>query len=187
MAETVRVIRSSRRTVSMELRPNGELLVRAPYFVTNREIQHFVQGNKAWIERKKAKLQNRAPDEASADILSDEELKKLSEEAKRVLSEKAHRYAGRIGVTFGRISIRHQRTKWGSCSSKGNLNFNCLLMLAPDEVQNYVVIHELCHRKQMNHSPQFWAEVERVMPDYRIQKKWLRDHGNELMRRNPKQ
>ena len=167
----------------MELRPNGELLVRAPYFVTNREIQHFVQENKAWIERKKAKLQNRAPDEASADILSDEELKKLSEEAKRVLSEKAHRYAGRIGVTFGRISIRHQKTKWGSCSSKGNLNFNCLLILLPEEVRDYVVVHELAHLREMNHSEMFWAEVEKIIPDYKLRSKELKELGGPLISR----
>ena len=76
-----------------------------------------------------------------------------------------------------------QKTRWGSCSSDGNLNFNCLLMLAPEEVQNYVVVHELCHRRQMNHSKKFWDEVEKYDPDYKKQKKWLKDHGDEIMRR----
>lgn len=73
----------------------------------------------------------------------------------------------------------------GSYSAKGNLNFNCLLMKAPPEVLDYVVVHELCHRLEMNHSPRFWAQVERVLPDYKVSRKWLREHGNELMDLNP--
>ena len=86
-------------------------------------------------------------------------------------------------MTYGRITIRNQRSRWGSCSSQGNLNFNCLLMLSPPEVIDYVVAHELCHRKEMNHSPKFWAEVERVMPDYKQRQKWLKDNGTAIMTR----
>jgi predicted metal-dependent hydrolase len=86
-------------------------------------------------------------------------------------------------VTYGRITVRNQRTRWGSCSSKGNLNFNCLLMLAPPDILDYVVVHELCHRKEMNHSPKFWAEVAKVIPDYKERQKWLRTEGSNIMRR----
>ncbi|MDE6567167.1 MAG: M48 family metallopeptidase, partial [Lachnospiraceae bacterium] len=92
-------------------------------------------------------------------------------------------YARQIGVDYGRITIRNQKTRWGSCSGKGNLNFNCLLMLAPAEIQDYVVVHELCHRREMNHSPRFWAEVAKIMPDYQERRKWLKEHGQEIMRR----
>ena len=88
-----------------------------------------------------------------------------------------------MGVTYGRITIRSQHTLWGSCSSKGNLNFNCLLMLTPPEVLDYVVVHELCHRKEMNHSARFWAEVEHVLSDYEIRRKWLRENGTALISR----
>ena len=88
-----------------------------------------------------------------------------------------------MNVQYGRITIRNQKTRWGSCSSKGNLNFNCLLMLAPDEVVDYVVIHELCHLIEMNHSKAFWKQVEQMMPDYKKHRKWLKDHGNEIMER----
>ena len=83
-----------------------------------------------------------------------------------------------MGVKYGRITVRRQKTRWGSCSSKGNLNFNCLLMLCPDFVVDYVVVHELCHLKQMNHSERFWAEVERVLPQYKEARKWLKENGN---------
>jgi predicted metal-dependent hydrolase len=90
-----------------------------------------------------------------------------------------------MGISYGRITVRSQHTRWGSCSAKGNLNFNCLLMLVPQEVLDYVVVHELCHRKELNHSARFWAQVERILPDYRIHRKWLKDHGSALIGRLP--
>ena len=107
-------------------------------------------------------------------------LEKVEERRKEV---KVKHYAGLMNVQYGRITIRNQKTRWGSCSSKGNLNFNCLLMLAPDEVVDYVVIHELCHLIEMNHSKAFWKQVEQMMPDYKKHRKWLKDHGNEIMER----
>ena len=92
-------------------------------------------------------------------------------------------YAAQIGVSYGRITIRCQRTRWGSCSSAGNLNFNCLLLLAPPRVLDSVVVHELCHRKQMNHSAAFYREVYRVFPDYDRCRLWLRENGGALLAR----
>ena len=92
-------------------------------------------------------------------------------------------YAPFVGVTYGRITIRNQKKRWGSCSSKGNLNFNCALMLAPPEAIDSIVVHELCHRKQMNHSKAFYDEVLKVYPDYWKWDKWLRENGSALIRR----
>jgi len=86
-------------------------------------------------------------------------------------------------VTYGRITVRNQKTRWGSCSSKGNLNFNCLLMLTPPEVIDSVVVHELCHLREMNHSPKFYAEVLKVYPDYHKWNGWLKEHGAAIMKR----
>jgi predicted metal-dependent hydrolase len=102
--------------------------------------------------------------------------------AKRVIPVKVRKFAELIGVTYGRITIRNQKTRWGSCSAEGNLNFNCVLMRAPEEIVDYVVVHELCHRIHMNHSKAFWGEVEKVIPDYKERRNWLRDNEKELMR-----
>lgn len=115
-------------------------------------------------------------------LLSEEELKELSRAAKRVIPEKVEAYARLIGVDYGTISYRFQKTRWGSCTKDGNLNFNCLLMLAPEHVLDSVIVHELCHRKEMNHSKAFYDEVLHVMPDYKTAHKWLKENGNRLMK-----
>ena len=93
------------------------------------------------------------------------ELNELINSAMRVIPERVRYYAPIVGVDYGRITIRNQKTRWGSCSSAGNLNFNVALMRVPLEVLDYVVVHELCHRIELNHSKRFWSEVERVLPD----------------------
>jgi predicted metal-dependent hydrolase len=115
--------------------------------------------------------------------LTPDEIQALANRALEVIPQRVAHYAPLIGVTYGRITIRNQRSKWGSCSSKGNLNFNCLLMLCPPEVRDYIVVHELCHRKQMNHSPAFWAEVARVLPEYKSREAWLKANGPSILRR----
>lgn len=176
-----RLIRSGRKTLSLQITPAGELIVRSPRNLPKREIDAFVESKRDWIAGHLAKI------EAAPDILpfNQEQLEVLTEKARDVIAERAEYFAGLVGVTYGRITIRSQHTRWGSCSAKGNLNFNCLLMLCPEEVRDYVVIHELCHRKHLNHSADFWAEVERYCPDYRIHRKWLKDNGAALIARLP--
>ena len=114
-----------------------------------------------------------------------EEIEALADRALEVIPKKVKFYAERIGVSYGRITIRNQRTRWGSCSAKGNLNFNCLLMLMPDEVIDSVVVHELCHRKHMNHSPEFYAEIGKILPEYPKHRKWLKENGGRFLSRLP--
>ena len=175
------IIRSSRKTLSIQITPEGQVLVRCPNRFPEREVRAFVENKRQWIESHLQKVQQRP----EIPRLSPGELRQLAQQAAKLLPERTAYFAPKVDVTYGRIAIRAQRTRWGSCSSKGNLNFNCLLMLAPPEVQDYVVVHELCHRKEMNHSARFWQEVERVLPDYRTQRKWLKDNGQSLMARLP--
>ena len=130
--------------------------------------------NEIIAKKKSVELKN-------AENLTLDKIKALADQALEIIPTRVEYFARIIGVTYGNITIRNQKTRWGSCSSKGNLNFNCLLMFAPPEVLDYVVVHELCHRKQMNHSKAFWAEVEKVFPDYKKSIKWLKEEGSQIM------
>ncbi len=112
-----------------------------------------------------------------------EELEKLKKQARKAIVPRVEHYASIMNVEYGRIAIRAQKTRFGSCSSKGNLNFNCILALMPEEIVDYVVVHELAHLKQMNHSKLFWAEVEKVLPDYKKRRRWLKENGRKYMER----
>ena len=111
------------------------------------------------------------------------EILELKAKAKQELPAAVQKYAGLMGVTYNRITIRHQKTRWGSCTKTGNLNFNCLIMKMPDQVRDYVIIHELAHRKELNHSSKYWAIVAEYCPWYKQAKQWLKDNGQELMER----
>jgi len=175
-----RVVRSRRRTLSMELTDEG-LLIRAPQFAAKAQIDRFIRQNRSWIEKRLKKLKARQEQLADVVPLTDEELNELKKEASKVIPERAAYYAQIIGVSYGRITIRCQKTRWGSCSRKGNLNFNCLLMLAPPEVLDSVVVHELCHLLEMNHSARFYASVRKAYPEYDRWNRWLKDNGPLLM------
>ncbi len=175
------LIRSARRSVSLEVRAEG-LVVRAPWLLPKGEIDALVRSKQAWIEKRISALSGAR----EAEPLSPAQLRGLAGQAKTVIPARVAHYAPLIGVDYGRITIRSQRTRWGSCSDKGNLNFNCLLLLAPPEVLDSVVVHELCHRKHMNHGAAFYAEVLRVFPEYRKWNKWLRENCPALLARLPK-
>ena len=175
------LVRSDRKTISIVVKPTGEVEARCPKRCSKGDVETFVISKEAWI-RKHLEAMTQRP---AVPLLTEAERKALAAKAAEILPEKVHGFAGRMGVSYGRISIRSQRTRWGSCSVRGNLNFNCLLMLCPEDVQDYVVIHELCHRKEMNHSAAFWAEVEKYCPDYRVRRKWLKDNGASLIAQLP--
>ena len=175
------LVRSERKSLSLQLRPDGTVLVRAPRRTPGRSIDRFVREHWDWVEKQREKLAARG----QVEKLSEEELAELKKRARRVFLARCAYYAPVVGVRYERVSIRSQRSKWGSCSGKGNLNFNCLLLLAPPEVLDYVVVHELCHRLEMNHSPRFWAEVQRVLPDYASARKWLKQNGGALLAKLP--
>lgn len=186
----VEVVRSERKTMELVLTKELKLLVRAPYLITDRRILSFLNEKREWIDshlqqmkKRQQEMEDCGKGSGFEQRLTEEAIRQLAEEAKEVISRRVLYYSERMGISFGRITIRCQKTRWGSCSSKGNLNFNCLLMLTPPEVIDYVVVHELCHRKEMNHSPRFWAEVEKILPDYRKQRLWLKKNGGRVMGR----
>lgn len=178
-----RIIRSCRKTAAIQISADGEVIVRCPKNMSKRAIQSLIDEKSKWILvhlQKFASTPKKSP-------FSPQELKQLAENTKPLIVQRVKYYAPMVGVSYGRITIRAQRTRWGSCSSQGNLNFNCLLALVPPEVLDYIVVHELCHRKQLNHSPAFWHEVESIMPDYRVHRNWLKTNGSALIARLPKE
>ena len=175
------LIRSDRKTVSIQITPTGEVILRCPRRMPKKEAEAFLESKRIWVEAHLAKLAL----QPAVQTLTQEEIEVLARQAAADLPKRVARYAKAIGLTYGRITIRRQKTRWGSCSVKGNLNFNCLLMLCPEEVRNYVVIHELCHRLEMNHSSRFWAEVAKHCPDYARHRKWLKENGGSLIARLP--
>lgn len=181
-----RLVRSQRKTFALEVTASG-LVVRVPRQAAPEQIRQFLLQHEAWIEAHLQELARQKMQAMEQPALTGEDLRELTCRAKQVIPERVRYYADQIGVDYGRITIRCQKTRWGSCSAKGNLNFNCLLMLAPPQVLDSVVVHELCHRKEMNHSARFYAEVLRVFPDYRNCEKWLKEQGKLLfLRLNPR-
>ncbi len=187
MNYTIDIRRSKRKSIGFEIKESGTLIVRAPYFLSDREIAERIETHHDWIETHMQILKEREEQErqkrSQIHKYTDDKIRNMAEQALKIIPPRVKQYAQIIGVTYGRITIRNQKTRWGSCSSKGNLNFNCLLMEVPEDVMDYVIVHELCHRIEMNHSECFWKLVEQTMPDYKSKKKWLKDHGHELISR----
>jgi len=177
MSVSYRIVRTNRKTIAIQITPAGEVIVRCPARMRIGDIERFVESKRSWIESHLEKIGPRQP------AFTEDELAAMAKQVKKIIPARAAYFAPLVGVSYGRITIRSQHTRWGSCSSKGNLNFNCLLALVPPEVLDYVVVHELCHRKEMNHSARFWAEVERILPDYRKSLLWLKENGTALIGR----
>ena len=183
MMNNIEIIRSKRKTLGLEIKPDGRVIARAPMRMKQSEIDKFINEKSAWIEKHLQKLQVAQEQQGTIEKLSDADIHELAEKALQYIPPRVEHYATIIGVDYGRVTIRNQKTKWGSCSAKGNLNFNCLLMLTPPEVIDSVVVHELCHRKEMNHSKRFYDEVLKAYPEYHKWNKWLKDNGNAIMAR----
>ena len=177
----ITVKRSSRKTLGLEVRENGEIFARIPEKLSDRSLKSFIEKERAWIIKKselvKWEREHRQTTNATpVQKLTSEEIENISQK----IVDRVRFYQKKMGVTVGRVAIRNQKTRWGSCSSAGNLNFNWRLVLMPPEILDYVVVHELAHRKEMNHSQRFWAEVERILPDYKARRKWLKEFGSQV-------
>jgi len=178
------IVRSKRKTIAILVREDGSVEVRAPFFVSNAQILRFIESKQSWIAKKQAEALQRL---AATPVLTpqQEELvrrteKKLRTAAKNYIPYRVEHFHQLTGGHYTKISIRDQKSRWGSCSSSGSLSFNYRLMMAPASVLDYVVVHELCHLTHLNHSKQFWNMVESILPDYRTCEKWLKEHGQEL-------
>lgn len=176
------IIRSKRKTISVEITRKSEIIVRAPLGTSKGDIDRFVSSKSSWITKTLNRVDSHK-DETFLPPFTEEELLLITKRAREYISSRVIFFADSMDLAYGRVCIKHQKTRWGSCSGKGNLNFNCLLMLCPLEVIDYVIIHELCHLVHQNHSADFWREVEKYIPDYKLHRKWLKENGVRLISR----
>lgn len=177
--------KSRRKSVSIHITDEKKILVKAPLGMTESEIRKIIVEKEEWIKKhlQKAERQRKLAQELG--LLTEEDIKELKKKAAKIIPPRVEHYARLAGISYNRIFIRLQKSRWGSCSSSGNLNFNCLLILMPPEILDSVVVHELCHRRHMNHSREFYAEVLKFFPDYKRCDKWLRQNGNSYLLRCP--
>jgi len=171
----VQVIRSDRKTMALQVKADRTVIARIPGRTSDRKLKAFIEDHKEWVIRKLMEMDSADEAGYSSDIPPYDQLTGAQKDRIRaVFKEKVDRYARIMGVSVGRISVRNQKTRWGSCSVKGNVNFNYRLCFMPERLLDYVVVHELAHRRHMDHSPAFWQEVERFCPDYKACRKELK-------------
>lgn len=158
------VVRSQRKSISIQVDKDCNITVRAPFFVQQKEIDGFMQEKKTWLEKTIIKQRER---KKNTKEYTDEEIEILRKRAKEIIPEKVGYYSGIMGVEPIAVKINSARTRYGSCSGKNSLNFSLYLMDKDEKFIDYVVVHELAHIKHHNHSEAFYQFVEQFMPDYK--------------------
>ena len=176
------MVRSKRRTVGISVKPGGEIIIRAPKLLPQAAVLAFVYQKTDWILSAYNNQKDRIPQdnniEKDAATLALE--KRYRDAAREYIPKRVEYYHTLTGGSYEKITIRDQKTRWGSCSNNGTLSFNYRLMLAPPRVLDYVVVHELCHLTHMNHSREFWDMVASILPEYKEYRKWLKENGHTL-------
>ena len=172
------VIRSARKSLGLEVRDANAVLARIPARVSDRELKAFVENHRSWILEKTAVMAEREENRKSTPAPPPELLSKTDRmKIQLKIGKRVRHYCETMGVTVGYVAVKNPKTRWGSCSAKGNVNFNYQLAFLPEELLDYVVIHELAHRRHMDHSRAFWAEVEKYCPDYRERRAALKEYS----------
>ena len=159
---------------------DGRLRVTIPRGGSRREADAFAGRHIAWVEQQRARLPRHAPVSDERREKQREQQRALRERAIRELPPRLNELAARHGVTVSRVSVRNQRSRWGSCGRDGHISLNWRLVLMPEWVSDYVLVHELMHVRRMDHSPAYWLLVAGACPDYRAARQWLRTHGPSL-------
>ena len=179
----VEVRRSKRKSAAIKITADMQIVVFVPLYVSDNEIEKMVISKSKWIDKHMLKVQSTIDERSKLEKITFEQVKELADQAVEYIPKRVKYYAEKENFVYNKITIKNLVSRWGSCSTKGNLNFNCLLMLTPDYVIDYIVVHELCHLREMNHSEKFWAEVEKIMPDYQRAELWLKQNGGNLISR----
>ena len=214
-----KIIRSKRKTLSLTINENAELIIRAPKRLSIEKIQDFINEKENWINRKKRLIENQIKDVTSnhnkllylgnlfpinveqnaskelfftgeefiansiePDSLSLSIKKWYKNKFKEIALPRVAYFANKHNLMVNQVRIKNQKTMWGSCSYKNNINLNYLLLMAPMGVIDYVIVHELVHTIHRNHSTDFWDSVELIMPQFQEHKRWLKKNGYKLRR-----
>ena len=214
-----KIIRSKRKTISITINEDAELVVRAPKKLSIEKIQDFIYEKEKWINKKKKLIEDQMKDASlnqnkllylgslfpitlnqssskklvfsgeefisnsnNPEILSLSIKKWYKNKFKEIAIPRLEYFADKYNLSVNQIRIKEQKTMWGSCSSKNNINLNYLLIMAPMDVIDYVIIHELVHTIHRNHSVNFWKSVESIMPNFKEAKRWLKENGYKLRR-----
>jgi predicted metal-dependent hydrolase len=160
------------RRYLLRVEPDGRVRVTIPRGGSRREADAFAERNRPWIEAQLARVRPPA--------FTPEAQRAWRARAREVLPARLYELADQHGCLVTAVSIRGQKTRWGSCGRNGHISLNWRLMLMPEWVRDYVLVHELMHLRRMDHSPKFWRHVEGACPDYRVARQWLRRHGPGL-------
>lgn len=183
MTGEIKLIRSGRKSISVEITRDCEVIVRAPYRMPKRDIERFLAERTEWISKHLSEMRDRMEKNSNAPAFSEEELSAMKKSMQSKARARVGYFSRLMGLEYGNITVRPMVSRWGSCTSEKNLCFNTLLDLGPEYILDYVVVHELCHTVEMNHSRAFWGLVSRQIPDYAERRKWLRDNGGSLIAR----
>lgn len=175
-------IRESTRAkrLTLTVHPHGRVVVTKPVRISHKTAEAFILKHAEWIERAKEAFIKRAAKKKTDQIVlprprkNSSAYKEARKEARILVTERLQHFNELYNFTYGTISIRDQKTRWGSCSAKGNLSFNYRIVYLPKEIQDYIVVHELCHTNEHNHSERFWAQVARAIPAHALHRKGLR-------------
>ena len=170
------IIKSARRTAVIEIKQNGDVVVRVPVNMKTADVNSFIERNEKKIE----KYLNKLPKSEGVQKLTDKDKKILAQLCMERFLPRVEYFALLLGVRYSKLTFRAQKTRWGSCSKDGNISLNILLYYLDESLSDYIIVHELSHRKQMNHSKKFWENVEKILPDYRDRRKKLRQTANNL-------
>lgn len=173
------LIKSKRKTLAIYVKSDGQVQVRAPFRMSQVQIDAFVDAKMDWIKKARTRFATKGENRKVVN-LSPKEVMLAKEKAGAYLKSRCPYFAEKMGVRYSKITVNKAKTRWGSCSAKGNINFTYRLLFAPEEVIDYVIVHELAHLKEMNHSQRFWDIVKDTMPDYKDRRGWLREFQMNL-------
>ena len=160
------------RGIRITVHPDSRIVVTAPYLVSQKTIANFVEAHQDWIKNKLEHFAKLGPVTRLGGGKNG--YQKYKEQARILVKQKINKINEHYNFAFQRVAIKNSRSRWGSCSQKGNLNFNYKIMFLPDHLADYVVAHELCHLREMNHSKRFWDLVAQTTPDWRACRRELR-------------